>query len=104
MEGMSNASAKDLVPLAKSWLQAPTAEPLADCGDAAYDPAQRAYVLRATGTSPSIQIPASAEHPIVNPCLVVHNWNTVDLDKLPKRQGDQFRRPFYLLINLATGG
>jgi hypothetical protein len=97
MEGMSNASAKDLAPLAKSWLQAPTAEPLADCGDAAYDPAQRAYVLRATGTSPSIQIPASAEHPIVNPCLVVHNWNSGDLATLevnsqPRNGGPGFRQ------------
>jgi len=97
MEGLSKGPAKQLATLAKSWLQAPAVESLADSDAAAYDPVQRAYVLRATGTAPSIRISASAEHPIVNPCLVVHNWNSGDLATLevnsqPRNGGPGFRQ------------
>ncbi|MCU0783409.1 MAG: LamG domain-containing protein, partial [Verrucomicrobia bacterium] len=86
MEGMSKLGAQELAPLARSWLQAPEIESLADCRDQGYpesvrgyDPAQRAYVLSATGAAPSFRIAASAARPIVNPCFVVRNWNCEDL-------------------------
>jgi beta-glucanase (GH16 family) len=31
-------------------------------------------------------------------------YHTVDLDKMPETEAGQFRKPFYLLINLAIGG
>ena len=67
MEGMSRQGAKELVPLAKSWLQAPSFEAVSDCRGPGYDPSQRAFLLCATGPAPSFRIAASPEHPIVNP-------------------------------------
>jgi hypothetical protein len=77
MEGMSKLGTPELALLARSWLQAPEIESLSDCRGQ-YDPAQRAYVLSATGTAPSFRIAATAERPIVNPCFVVRNWNGED--------------------------
>jgi hypothetical protein len=97
MEGMSDLPAVALTNLAKSWLQAPAAEALADCRSASYDAPQRAYVLRATGPSPSFRIAASIEHPLVNPCFVVKNWNGEDAAQLqinsrPEAAGPAFRQ------------
>ena len=82
MEGMSKLGARELAPLARSWLQAPEIESLSDCRDQRYDPSQRAYVLSATGAAPSFRIAATAERPIVNPCFVVRNWNCEDNARL----------------------
>ncbi len=78
MEGMTDQSAVSLVGLAKSWLQAPPLETLSDCRSPGYDASQRAYVLSATGAAPSFRIAASPEHPIVNLCCVVRNWNSME--------------------------
>jgi len=82
MEGLSNKSAKELIPLAKSWLQPADprlqpADPLkADgCRSAKYDRGQRAYILEATGSKISVTIKASEDSPIVNPCFVISNWD-----------------------------
>jgi len=79
MEGMSNLGAKGLAPLAKSWLRAPALENLSDCRGPGFDPSQRAFVVSATGVSPSFRIAASPERPLVNPCFVVRNWNDAAL-------------------------
>ncbi len=78
MEGMTDQGAASLIGLAKSWLQAPAMEAVADCRAAGYDQAQRAYVLTATGTAPAFRIAASADHPVANLCFVVKNWNCGD--------------------------
>jgi hypothetical protein len=95
MEGMSKRGAQELAPLARSWLQAPEIEALSDCRDQHYDPAQRAYVLSATGAAPSFRIAASAARPIVNPCFVVKKWGDADaklaLDGKNIRQGKDLR-------------
>ena len=97
MEGMTDQSAVSLVGLAKSWLQAPALETVSDCRAAGYDQSQRAYVLSATGPSPSFRIAASAERPIVNLCFVVKNWNcgdkaTLEIDSRPQAEGPRFRQ------------
>ena len=99
MEGMTNQPAASLVSLAKSWLQAPLIEPLADCQDAAYVPAERAYHLTATGVAPSVRIAASAASPLVNLCLVVKDWpNPADapalllIDGVAQPAGADFRQ------------
>lgn len=82
MEGMTDQSAVALVPLAKSWLQAPALETASDCVSTGYDQSQRAYVLSATGPSPVFRIMASPEHPVLNPCFVFRNWNATELGRL----------------------
>jgi len=97
MEGMTDQSAASLVDLAKSWLQAPPLETISDCRASGYDMSQRAYVLTATGPAPSWRIVASAEHPLVNACFVVKNWNcddeaTLEVDSQPQARGPAFRQ------------
>ena len=94
---MTDQSAVALVSLSKSWLQAPALETLSDCRGAGYDPAQRAYVLCATGAAPSFRIAASAERPIVNLCFVVRNWNgedpaTLQINSQVQSRGPNFRQ------------
>jgi hypothetical protein len=97
MEGMTDKSAVSLVALAKSWLQPPPLETISGCRTSGYDASQRAYVLTATGASPSFRIVASNEHPLVNPCFLVKNWNcddkaTLELDSRPQADGPGFRQ------------
>jgi len=97
MEGMTDQSALSLVGLAKSWLQPPPLETVSDCHSLGYDESQRAYVLSATGAAPAVRIAASADHPIVNLCFVVKNWNCDDramleIDSQPQPEGTKFRQ------------
>jgi hypothetical protein len=94
--GLTNGSAAELAPLAKSWAQAPAIQTLADCQDAAYVTAERAYHLTATGTSPSVRITASAASPVANVCLVVKNWADTTarllIDGVAQPAGPNFRQ------------
>lgn len=78
MEGLSDKPAAELLPLAKSWLNAPKAEP-GEGVQADYDPAQRAWVLtRESGkvTALKVKLTASKDSPAVNPAFVVPNWGS----------------------------
>ena len=97
MEGMTPLSAGELAPLAKSWLQAPALSTLADCGSTGYDQSQRAYVLSATGPSPTFRIAAAPANPLVNPCFVVRNWDLenaalLEVNGVGQNGGPQFRQ------------
>lgn len=78
--GLTSPGAPGVVTLAKSWLSpaAISAEGSGVTG-AAYDPAQRAYVIHRDATNApaamTVTLAASGEHPLVNPALVVENWS-----------------------------
>ncbi len=81
LEGSSNKSAKELLPLAKSW-QRPPSVTAGQGAEAKYDIDQRAYVLtRDSGNVKAItaKLAGSKDSPIVNPAFVVENWGS---DKL----------------------
>jgi hypothetical protein len=82
MEGMSDKSAKELIPLAKSWLKPAKLEVKSGCTSRGYDRSQRAYILEAKDTKLSFSIAASERSPIVNPCFVIKNWNRKDVARL----------------------
>ena len=74
--GCTEGDAKDLLPLAKSWLRAPKMT----CGgkEVPYDVTQRAYVMEIPPRGPSglgrddrIILEASAEHPAHGVCLIL---------------------------------
>jgi len=96
MEGVSNKSPKELVPLAKSWLTPAGLEVKSGCTSEGYDRGQRAYLLTAKGTKISAVVKASEESPVVNPALVIENWGekdaslTVDGEKI--ECGKDFRQ------------
>ena len=74
MEGMTKLKPAELVPLAKSWLQAPTITARSGCKALPYDPASREYPLIAEKDTMAVTIDASPEHPVANLCLTVKNW------------------------------
>jgi len=78
MEGMTNRPAEQLLPLAKSWLAPAPAKPAAGV-TAAYDAAQRAYVLTREGgkvRTLGVALAGSKDSPLVNPVIVVPNWSS----------------------------
>jgi len=75
LEGMSNVKPLELMPLAKSWLDAPAVENAAGCASEGFDQSQRAYVLETRNASLSFNIAASEKSPMVNPCFMVHHWD-----------------------------
>ncbi|UCC23222.1 MAG: LamG domain-containing protein [Planctomycetota bacterium] len=95
MEGMSDKSPEELVPLAKSWLRPAKLEVKAGGMSEGYDRAQRAYVLAAAGPEISVVVKASEKRPMINPAFVIKNWGeagavlTVDGEKI--KCGKSFR-------------
>jgi hypothetical protein len=74
MEGMTKLKPAELVPLAKSWLQAPPITARSGCKALPYDQASREYPLIAEKDTMAVTIDASAKHPVANLCLTVKNW------------------------------
>jgi len=95
MEGMSNKSTEELVPLAKSWLNPAGLEVKSGCTSDGYDRSQRAYRLTATDATVSVVLNASEESPVVNPAFVIKNWGdadvTIEVDGEPVPRGEDFR-------------
>ncbi|MHC4069075.1 MAG: LamG domain-containing protein [Planctomycetota bacterium] len=78
MEGMSDKSPEELVPLAKSWLNPAKLEVKSGCSSEGYDRSQRAYVLSATDSTICVKVRASESSPVVNPAFVVKGWGKTD--------------------------
>jgi hypothetical protein len=95
MEGMSNKSPEELVPLAKSWLSPAELEVKSGCTNQGYDRAQGAYLLTATDSTVSVRIDASEDSPVVNPAFVIKDWGqagaTIEVDGKPVPRGKDFR-------------
>ena len=76
MDGLTSKPAGGLAPLAKSWLN-PAAIEATGLRSVGYNAAERAYVLMREGGTAKAEIilRATAESPVVNPALIVRNWN-----------------------------
>jgi concanavalin A-like lectin/glucanase superfamily protein len=103
LNGLTESSAPELVPLAKSWLSPSVTEAGGDAfRSEGFDPTQRAFVLTRRDGSESaaadLTIRATAESPVVNPVLVIHNWGTgqpvVAIDGQPTPLGKDLRAGF----------
>ena len=72
------ANVNNLIPLARSWEYAPSLQiSTAGFTGGAYDKTERAYkITRASGPATKLELTlhASANSPVVNPCLLVQNW------------------------------
>ena len=85
LNGLSDKPADGLVPLAKSWLQAPKMDvapgPFRAEG---YDPAQKAFLAARRPEAPAgpaaldVTLRASTDSPLVNPALVVRDWGEAE--------------------------
>jgi hypothetical protein len=81
MEGMLNKDPLDLIPLAKSWLQAPLLSGVKGC-TGAYEKSQRAYIFETESPEISMEILCNEEKPLVNTCLVFKHWGKKELAKI----------------------
>ena len=79
MEGMTNMTPEETIPLARSWLRPPRLLwPI--CTYLGYERGQRAYVLsRFEGRRVKFHIHASEQSPIHNLCFEVKGWPNRDL-------------------------
>jgi len=95
MEGMSDKSPQELVPLAKSWLNPAELEVESGCSSQGYDRSQRAYVLAAMNLRICVLLKASEESPVINPAFVIKNWGDSDarleIDGKEVKRGKDFR-------------
>jgi len=100
MQGLTEKAAKELVPLAKSWLRAPALE-LKGSGytSKGYDQSERAYMITCKKRNKPeplrFKLAASEEHPVVNPAFVITSWGDADatlkIDDRAVNQGKEFR-------------
>jgi len=100
LHGMSNQSVTDLVPLAKSWVNAPKLELAGKTfNSTGYDQTERAYQLVKADNKElqhlDLHILADEEHPVINPAFVIKNWGDSDvvltLDGKEIERGNTFR-------------
>jgi len=100
MHGLTAKPAVELVPLARSWLQAPKLK-LASPGFSSegYEQAERAYLLTCNTPgrpfSLGLELLASEDSPIVNPAFIIKNWGQggarLHIDGQRIRRGRNFR-------------
>jgi hypothetical protein len=101
LHGMTDLEVDALVPLAKSWVDAPALTLACDgFSTTGYDQAERAYQLEKIHekTTPLVfRIDADQEHPLINPAFVIKNWGndsgaiTITLNDVPLESGSGFR-------------
>jgi hypothetical protein len=75
MEGMLKQEPLELIPLAKSWIQAPLLGNVKGC-TGKYNKPERAYVFETESDSMSMTILANEDKPVENLCLVFKHWNS----------------------------
>jgi len=93
LTGMTDKTAEELMPLAKSWYSPPEIKGV----DAEYDQAQRVYVIRTAPESAGLEftIYATNDSPAVNPAFLVRDWDVkkiaLDINGAAIPRGKDFR-------------
>jgi hypothetical protein len=100
LHGMTDKTAAELAPLARSWLSPPKLEIRgADFTSPQYDPAELAYRVtrknQADSAALELTLAASEQSPAVNPTLIIRDWGgsrvAVKIDGQPLEPGQGFR-------------
>ena len=101
LQGMTDKKPDELLPLAKSWLQAPKMKITSDAYTGrTYDQSERAYIIEKTNpansTPCSFTLEASKESPLLNPAIIIKNWGsrlpTLLVNDKTIQQGKDFRQ------------
>jgi hypothetical protein len=101
LQGMTDKKAEELVPLARSWLQAPKMKLTSDAYKGGhYDQSERAYLIEKKDsdnlTSCTLEVEASEDSPLLNPAIIIKNWgnqlSTLSVDGQNIMQGEDFRQ------------
>ena len=92
--GVKNNAVEDLVPLARSWLNAPELSVDGDLECEGYDPTQMAYVLEGSGDA-TLKLDARSDSPVVNPAFEITGWGddgvAVMLNGRALEKGEDYR-------------
>jgi hypothetical protein len=101
LQGVTDKNGEELVPLAKSWLNAPKMNLTTSgfTGDG-YDQSERAYIIEKTdaGFSGPCQfvLEATKESPVLNSAIIIKNWGNqlarLSIDGKNVAQGKDFRQ------------
>jgi len=73
MEGMLNKKPEELIPIAKSWLNAPQLINAKGC-TGSFDKSQRAYIINIKTTPLAFGLNCNSDQPMFNACFVIKNW------------------------------
>jgi hypothetical protein len=101
LQGMTDRKADALVPLAKSWLQAPKMQITSDAfAGGSYDQSERAYMVektKAAGAGPcTFVLEASKASPLHNPAFIIRNWGSqpaaCSINGKKMLNGEEFRQ------------
>ena len=101
LQGMTNGNTVDLVPLAKSWLNAPKMKILSDgFKGGSYDQSERAYLIEKTDPNNTLplrlEVSASDDSPLLNPAIIIKNWGrkmaTLSVNGEKMLPGKEFRQ------------
>jgi hypothetical protein len=86
LQGLTEKSVEELVPLAKSWLN-PAELKLSQSGaftSKDFDPTQKAYCLdckdKSESTPLSFELKGSSDSPVIDPAFVINNWGRRDVE------------------------
>ncbi len=94
LNGLTDKAAEDLLPLARSWLNAPELSVDGNLECEGYDPTQMAYVLEGSGDA-TLKLDASADSPVVNPAFEINGWGdngvAVKLNGRALEKGEDYR-------------
>lgn len=96
LNGLTEKNPRDLLPLAKSWLQSAPIEVSGRAADG-YQQTEKAYVVHrvSNGSSLEISLQASASSTVGNPALVIRNWGDAEarltVNSKPLARGDSLR-------------
>ena len=74
--GITDLLASELKYLNRSWNYAPELRNISGAESKGFEKGQRAYVLNKKSKKISFSLDGSEDHPILNPCFVVKNWES----------------------------
>lgn len=77
--GFTNQPISSLVPMAKMWRHPPAVTNVTGAKSDGYEKDQRAFVFSCIDKTISFTIDASEDSPVVNPFLVLDDWNFDDV-------------------------
>ena len=101
LQGMTDKQAGELLPLARSWLNAPELKiSSAAYSGGQYNQAERAYLLEKSdpaSTDPcTFSLEASRDSPLLNPAFIIKNWGrrtaTCSANGRQLEEGTDFRQ------------
>jgi len=80
--GFTDDTAESLIPLARSWNDAPAVANASGCDSHGYDKGQRAYEFTVRADDFSFTLEGSDASPVVSPCFVIKNWESDEKARL----------------------